>query len=168
MGVFSTYCQICGLPVQHDHYVAAEGYFHIWRGDGDDESDPAFAFGPEHAWLRDAVGLRLDDADPDVIIEGPVHDGMFEDSGSVHFVMDGVDDRAALHRTCWALAGQPDTWEPLSDLQPPATEARYRQQLFEFAAFATDGHGWMLVDPAADSLEGSRSRQRIEELIADR
>src|SRR4051812_1988922 len=107
MGVFSTYCQICGLPVQHDHYVAADGIFYIWRGDGDYGSEPAFAFGPEHAWLRDAVGLRLDDTDPDVIIEGLVHDGVFADYGSDGFVMDGVDDRAALHRACWVLAGQP-------------------------------------------------------------
>jgi hypothetical protein len=72
VGVLSTYCQICGLPVQHDHYVALEneGYFRIWRGDGDDGCEPAVTFGPEHAWLRLAVGLRLDDTDPQVVIEG--------------------------------------------------------------------------------------------------
>ncbi len=99
MGVLSTYCQICGLPVQQDHYVALEdeGYFRIWRGDGDDGCRPAVTFGPEHSWLREAVGLRLDDRVADVTIEGLVHDGIFEGSGSDDFVMDGID----------LLAGQP-------------------------------------------------------------
>src|ERR1043166_4552349 len=122
MGVFSTHCQICGLPVQQDHYVAreGEGYLRIWRGDGDDGFAPVVDFGAEHAWLRTAVGLRLDDSHPDVVIEGAVHDGTFDGHGD--FVMDGVDDRAALHRACWDLAGRPDPWEPLSDLAPPAAE----------------------------------------------
>ena len=165
MGVFSTYCQICGLPVQQDHYVHIEGenYFHIWRGDGDDECDPAIAFTPEHGWLRQAVGLRLDDANPDVMIEGLVHDGMVEGCGD--FLWDGIDDRAALHRACWEMAGRPDSWEPLSHLEPPAAEEPYRQQLFAFDTFVADGHGWMLIDPSDDSPGGRRSRQRITELL---
>ena len=168
MGVLSTYCQICGLPVQQDHYVAleGEGYLRIWRGDGNDGCEPVIALGPEHAWLRRAVGLRLDDSAPEVTIEGLVHDGVFEGSGSDDFVMDGVDDRAALHRVCWDMAGRPDTWEPLSDLEPPAAEFRYRQQLFEFEEFVADGHGWMLVDPAAENPDGRRNRQRIVGLLA--
>src|SRR3954454_13958646 len=72
VGVLSTYCQVCGLPVQHDHYVPQPDsrYLRIWRGDGDDGCEPAFAFGPEHGWLRRAVGLRLAPADADVVIEG--------------------------------------------------------------------------------------------------
>ncbi len=168
MGVFSTYCQVCGLPVQHDHYVARpdEAYLRIWRGDGDDDCPPAVPFGSEHAWLRRAVGLRLDDHAPDVIIEGFVHDGEFEGSGSDDFVMDGIDDRAALHHACWDMAGRPDSWEPLAGLAPPSEHSRYRQQLFEFGAFIADGHGWMLVDPAADSPGGIRSRRRIADLLA--
>jgi hypothetical protein len=168
MGVFSTYCQICGLPVQQDHYVPQGGgdYFYIWRGDGDDECDPVVDFGPEHSWLRRGIGLRLDDRSPEVTIEGFVHDGMFEGSGSDDFVMDGLDDRAALHRVCWDLAGRPDCWEPLSALEPPAAQARYRQQLFDFETFIADGHGWMLVDPDEQSSDGLRSRQRITDLVA--
>lgn len=170
MGVFSTYCQICGLPVQHDHYVPEEDspYLLIWRGDGDDEEAPAFMFGPEHAWLRRAVGLRLSVSDAPVVIEGLVHDGVFEGSGSDDFVMDGIDDRAALHRFCWEVAGEPDSWEPLSYLEPPAEQWLYRQQLFEFVAFAADGFGWMLVDPAVESPDGLRSRERIVGLLRDR
>ena len=168
MGVFSTYCQICGLPVQQDHYVSLpnEEYFRIWRGDGHDGCEPVITFGPEHSWLRRAVGLRLYDDEPQVVIEGLVHDGVFEGSGSDDFVMDGLDDRAALHRACWELAGQPDTWQALSHLEPPAAEAKYRQQLFDFGAFVADGHGWMLVDPAGDSTDGRQSLQRIEALLA--
>nr|BFE60032.1 hypothetical protein GCM10020063_045580 [Dactylosporangium thailandense] len=168
MGVMSTYCQICGLPVQQDHYVPAPGggSFRIWRGDGDDEGGPAVAFGPEHGWLRDAVGLRLRAGDGDVVIEGAVHDGVFEDSGSDGFVGDGLDDRAALHRACWDLAGRPDTFEPLADLEWPEAEERYRQQLFEFAGFVADGHGWMLVDPATGSPDALRNRRRIADLLA--
>jgi hypothetical protein len=167
MGVFSAYCQICGLPVQHDHYVALadEGHYGIWRGDGDDGWPPAVTFGPEHSWLRQAVGLRLDDRVPDVIIEGLVHDGIFEGSGSDDFVADGIDERAALHRVCWDSAGQPDTWAPLSDLQPPAGQRPYRQQLFAFDRFVADGHGWMLVDPTDDSPDGHRNRMRIADLL---
>ena len=169
MGVLSTYCQICGLPVQHDHYVARddESYLRIWRGDGDDGFEPAVVFGPEHAWLRQAIGLRLDEIDPDVIIEGYVHDGVFEGSGSDDFVMDGIDDRVALHRVCWEMAGGSDTWAPLSDLEPPAAERRYRQQLFDFVRFVADGHGWMLVDPEDESPQGRRSRERITRLLTE-
>ena len=59
-----------------------------------------------------------------------------------------------------------DTWAPLSHLQPPAAQAPYRQQLFEFETFVADGHGWMLVDPAADVPDGHRNRQRIADLLA--
>jgi hypothetical protein len=164
----STYCQVCGLPVQHDHYVQLpdEGFLRIWRGDGDDECAPEIPFGSEHSWLREAVGLRLDDSDPTVVIEGLVHDGMFEGGGFDDWVMDGIDERAALHRVCWETAGSPDTWGPLSHLEPPSAEEKYRQQLFDFGAFVADGHGWMLVDPAADSPDGQRSRRRIADLLA--
>jgi hypothetical protein len=141
-----------------------EAFLRIWRGDGDDGCEPAFPFGPEHDWLRRAVGLRLDESTPDVIVEGLVHDGVFEDSGD--FVWDGLDDRAALHHACWAMAGRPDSWAPLSHLEPPPAEAPYRQQLFDFETFAADGHAWMLADPDSGTPDGDRNRRRIADLLA--
>ena len=168
MGVVSSYCQICGLPVQHDHYVrgAAESHWLIWRGREESGFGPAVAFGPEHEWLRAAVGLRLDDSEPQVIVEGGVHDGVFQCAGSGTFVWDGLDERAALHRFCWEVAGSPGTWEPLADLELPQEQEPYRQQLFDFETFVADGHGWMLTDPAGDTDEARRSRRRITDLLA--
>lgn len=168
MGVVSTYCQICGLPVQHDHYVpdGATGGWLIWRSRTDSDVAPAVALGPEHDWLRRAVGLRLDDSEPQTIVEGDVHDGVLECAGGLTFVWDGLDDRAALHRYCWEAAGSPGTWQPLAGLELPAAEEPYRRQLFDFAAFVADGHGWMLVDPAGGTDAAHRSRRRITDLLA--
>ena len=164
----STYCQICGLPVQHDHYVPAEDgdYFHIWRGDGSDACEPIVAFGPGHAWLRQAVGLPFDDRSGETPVAGAVHDGYLTDGEDDFDVTDGFGDRVALHGACWRLAGRPIAWEPLEHLEPPAEEEPYRQQLFDFDAFVADGHGWMLVDPDADSPDGRRNRRRIVELLS--
>jgi hypothetical protein len=166
MGVMSTYCQICGLPVQHDHYVPIEGMFYIWRGDGRDEHGPAVVFGPEHSWLRRAVGVRLEEEQPiDSALEGVVHDGIIEGDEDEDWVMEGVFSRAALHGACWALAGRPSSFEALEHLEPPEAEEPYRQQLFDFESFVADGHGWMLVDPDDDSPDGRRSRERIVTLL---
>src|SRR5260221_8804656 len=118
VGVMSTYCQICGLPVQHDHYVPAEDgdYFHIWRGDGSDACEPIVAFGPGHAWLRQAVGLPFDDRSGETPVAGAVHDGYLTDGEDDFDVTDGFGDRVALHGACWRLAGRPIAWEPLEHL----------------------------------------------------
>lgn len=173
MAVFATFCQLCGLPVQQDHYVPAEteNYFHIWRGDGDDACEPIIPFGAEHAWLRDALGLRFDDrALLMPTISGIVHDGDLGNPGGNLFEVDLVDgegdDRMALHAACWRIAGEPTSWEPFASLrQLPKEEDRYRQQLFDFGPFVEDGHGWMLVDPESGTPEGLRNRQRIVAII---
>ena len=168
MGVLSTYCQICGLPVQHDHYVPMEigSMFHIWRGDGDDTCDPIVPFGPEHAWLRRAVGLRLDDRSAEIAVEGIVHDGYIQGFGDDGDVYDGVgDSRAALHSACWHLADRPATWESLEHLELPVEDERYREQLFDFEAFIADGHAWKLVDPESGTPDGLRSRQRVRAIL---
>lgn len=173
MAVFATFCQICGLPVQQDHYVPTEiaDHYRIWRGDGDDACDPIITFGPEHAWLRDALGLRTDPERTDLTptIAGLVHDGGLEIPGDLYaaFLMEGEgDNRMALHAACWRLAGEPTSWQPLAHLRDlPPGEERYRQQLFDFEPFVADGHGWMLVDPESDGPDGLRNRARIVALI---
>jgi hypothetical protein len=162
----STYCQICGLPVQFDHYVPIEGgMLYIWRGEGADEYGPAIAFGPEHAWLRRAVALRLESGEPIVpAFAGVVHDGVLEVAEEC-YVMEGIYDRAALHDTCWALADRPLSFQALEHLDLPEADAPYRQQLFDFQAFVADGHGWKLVDPDEDSPDGRLSRGRIVALL---
>jgi len=173
MAVFATYCQVCGLPVQQDHYVPAEvgDYFHIWRGDGDDACDPIVAFGAEHAWLRDALGLRIDgNALLMPTVSGIVHDGDLESQAGRLFganLLDGEgDDRMALHAACWRLAGEPASWGPLAHLRDlPEAEDCYRQQLFDFESFVGDGHGWMLVDPQSEAPDGLRNQRRILALI---
>src|SRR5688500_5873690 len=124
MGVMGTYCQVCGLPVQYDHYVPAGDMWAIYRGDGRDSVAPVVHFGPEHVWLREAVGLRVDPSETTVLVEGLIHDGFFE--GAFHdFVADGLEERAALHRTCYETIGRPGVWEPSGPIPPRDALAPY-------------------------------------------
>jgi hypothetical protein len=173
MGVMATYCQLCGLPVQHDHYVPKGGMFEIYRSDsrerGPDGPEPVFAFGPEHDWLHQAVALALDpDAEP-ALLEGAVTDGWLrtnDDADEQAMVLDGIDDWAALHRACYELAQQPPWWSPGTDLGEIAALVPYREQLFDFAALRRDGLDWMLTDPRGESHASQRSRRRIDERVA--
>ena len=81
-------------------------------------------------------------------------------------VMDGVDERAAVHATCWRMAGKPDAWDAIRHLRRPRDLEPYQQQLFEFEPFLADGLGWMLVDPEADTPDGRRNRDRIAAILA--
>lgn len=75
MAVIGTYCEICGLPVQLDHYVDnPAGGLWIWR-EGAGYCEPAIAFGPGHAWLSRAVALCSDRALATLPMAGTVHDG---------------------------------------------------------------------------------------------
>lgn len=162
MGVMATYCQICGIPVHQDHYVPMGGMLGIFRGGGDDPVASAIAFGPEHAWLKDAVGLALNDGETPVIIEGEVHDGGFETDDDDGLVMEGIEDRVALHRACWEIAGKPEGWEELEgSITLPEVVERYREQLFEFKRFVADGQGWMLVSPGGKTDDAKKNRVRI-------
>jgi hypothetical protein len=172
MGVVGTWCQVCGIPVQHDHYVELEGMLGIYREPG--RLAPAVPFGPEHAWLLRAVALRLqaaDDAGAAAVL-GVIHDGVIAPHDgsrcSDRFVWDGRDERAALHEACWELAGRPGDASALDGLRPDDRLAPYQEQLFEFAALIADGHGFMLVDPRADTDDGRRNRARIDAILRGR
>ncbi len=185
MGVHATFCQLCALPTQHDHYVpSVGGGLRIYRGrsgsapsesgrtengghDWADEPEKPFPFGPQHAWLKEAVGLDLGGGD--AIFRGPVEDGGLDDveSGESIFVWDGNDDALVFHERCWALMGSPKTAEQAlrggGTLEWSLLE-RYHEQLFEFRELEADGKAWMLADPATDA----RSKARIVSLIEAR
>jgi len=169
MGVVGTYCQLCGLPTQHDHYVPTKsGMLKIYRGSSDNgghrwEADERpFPFGPEHAWLNDAVALPWDEAK---VLHGAIEDGILEAGEDSCMVFGGADDGLAFHRTCRELQGSPHSTDPAvsaSETYLWSLVDGYHEQLFEFTELKADGKAWMLNDPSTDA----RSRARIEALLA--
>jgi len=174
MGVFATFCQLCGLPVQHNCYVPHEGMYLIYRGPGSiapGDPQPGFSFGPEHEWLRQAVGLRFDPSEEPQVLRGEVQDGDLMAPGAPEddehcFVGEGDEDRMALHERCWELAGRPEFAALSGATELPAWKElfQYQQQLFEFEAFEAAGFAWALVDPALP--EGAQSLERIQGILA--
>src|SRR5882672_12459852 len=131
LGVHGTFCQLCGLPTQHDHYVpTASGMLKIYRGSAEsggqtwEADEHPFPFGPQQAWLKEAVVLPWED---DRILRGPIEDGAIEDpDGESVLVFEGGEDGLAFHQVCWELQGS-----------PASTEAALR---------ANHSHGWALVE----------------------
>ena len=170
MGVLGTFCQLCGLPTQHDHYVSDAGGqgFKIYRGSAPDgghiwgPEERPFLFGPEHAWLKDAIVLPWG---KEHVLRGPIEDGAIDDKGDRVFVAEGSDDGLAFHHACWVLQGSPpqaNTAARSEGVHGWALLTAYHQQLFDFAGLKADGKAWMLADPTTDE----RSRARIEALLA--
>jgi hypothetical protein len=170
MGVLATWCQLCGLPVQHDHYVEARGGgFNIYRGsmpngghDWSNEPAQPFTFGPQHVWLRDAVGVRRGGARP---VFGIVEDGGLNPGSEEIFVADGDEDARVYHRFCWDLMGKPtEAADALRAQQTVLFEQLYpyQEQLFDFQRFEENGKGDWLLDPSSNE----RSRRRIETALA--
>lgn len=177
MGVFATYCQLCGLPLQHDHYVREAGgsMLKIYRGSsGGSEhiwapGEEVFKFGPEHAWLEDTVGLPLDDGP---LLRGRVEDGDLIDAktGVESFVADGIEEHIAFHARCWEMMGSPKTAEEaIRGIETPGWSIvePYQAQLFAFSKFRDDGHGALLADPAGSSESRDRIAGIIEKARAD-
>lgn len=178
MGVIGTYCGLCALPVQHDHYVPeAEGggMLRIYRGSLPGGSsapwapgEDVFALGPAHAWLEDAVAVRLHGDGP-VLARGAVEDGHLRDraTGQALSVGDGLDTYVALHHACWARMGSPPTRDGVVTAFGShgwAMVEPYQGQLFDFAELRDHGKGWMLVDPRGDGDEAKRSHARIDRM----
>lgn len=165
MGVNGTWCQLCGLPAQHDHYVpTASGMLKIYRGSSANgghrwEADERpFPFGPEHAWLKDAVVLPWGG---ERVLRGAIEDGVLEDV----MVFDGGEDGLAFHHACWELQGSPGSTGPAvraNGSHAWALTQAYQEQLFDLQGLADDGKAWMLADPRSDA----RSRARIEGMLA--
>ncbi|HEY5935649.1 MAG TPA: hypothetical protein VIU61_13460 [Kofleriaceae bacterium] len=168
MGVTASYCQICGIPVQQDHYIPQDGMLAIYRGEApsaDDDCKPVVAFGREHVWLKRAVAVAVRAGQDPAVVHGEIHDG-YIDNPTIRdgMVWEGFDERAALHEACWELAGKPERWTREwridgSELEP------YCEQLFEFEKLVEDGRAWMIVDPRFDSADAQKNRTRIVELL---
>ncbi|MFT3706394.1 MAG: hypothetical protein QM817_01880 [Archangium sp.] len=169
----ATFCQLCGLPTQHDHYVAAHGGgFNIYRGSmengGHDwaaQPNQPFPFTPSHAWLRDAVGLLRDE---ERVVRGTVEDGGLVDPKTEDeiFVSDGDEDALVFHHWCWELMGCPVNPEHAARGTSQlgwAQLAPYQEQLFEFADYAREGKGELLNDPRTSTA----SRERITAALED-
>jgi len=165
MAVVGTRCQICALPVNHDHLVKLKGAFGIYRGEADEIYKPAFPFGPEHEWLKDSVALRVHERQNPALAEGQIHDGWINADVEDSNVYDGRDERAALHRVCWELAGKPGIWVLKDD--PPLTNLLklHWKQLFDFAGFGKSPEAWMLHDPRSKGKDGAKNLARIRACV---
>lgn len=164
MGVHGTFCQLCGLPTGHDHYVstatemlkiyrgASENGGHIWEA-----GEHPFNFGPDHAWLKDAVVLPLGE---ERVMRGAIEDGAMDGV----FVFEGAEDGLAYHHACWVMQGSPEgSAQAIRSLGTHGWSIvePYHEQLFDFHALLADDKGWMLSDPTSFA----RSRARIEAML---
>eukprot|EP00747_Dinoflagellata_sp_TGD_P194740 gnl/TRDRNA2_/TRDRNA2_62512_c0_seq1.p1 gnl/TRDRNA2_/TRDRNA2_62512_c0~~gnl/TRDRNA2_/TRDRNA2_62512_c0_seq1.p1 ORF type:complete len:307 (-),score=51.06 gnl/TRDRNA2_/TRDRNA2_62512_c0_seq1:266-1186(-) len=184
MGVFGTFCQICGMPLQHNCFIPDPSdagadeqcrRYLIYRGSqgGGTVSAPAFISMTLHAWLLDVVALRHHEAEEPQVYRcrHGVQDGdiKLEDGRTIDLEL-GDGDRFGIHERCWQLAGYAERadlafikcsvgWRQL--------ESRFHAQLFDFERLLAEGSAWMLADPGLDTEEASQNRTRIEGLIAE-
>jgi hypothetical protein len=177
MGVMGTFCQICEMPVQHDHYfpLEPESLWGIYRGKDPSSSKGFITFGPEHDWLKDAIGLKIKPEQSPIFIECPVEDGVFYVAQSGEqptepcenvFVFEGNEERMAMHRVCYELAGHPECWSPSGNIPASKILGPYKGQLFDFWTLMGNGLGWTMVDPSEPSAEGRQNRDRILQAVA--
>jgi hypothetical protein len=173
MGVMATYCQLCGLPTNHDHYVpVAGGRFLIYRGSeqggGHDWSrapTQPFAFGPEHAWLAEATWVQRGGQ----VALGTTEDGIFaaRDQSVREFVGDGADDGLVFHAVCYErLSAAAVAPTRAAGLLPIARIQVYQEQLFELLAFAKDGRQGLLRDPRHAVAASAPIRQHLDAVVA--
>lgn len=160
MGVHATYCLICGLPIQHDHYVATdrENVWAIYREDNKPKGH--FPFKPEHEWLLCGVAVSPEEGP----FLGSCEDGSFRaEDGEEYYVGRDHEDYTALHAYCWHAAGRPMDYNDLYHYKYTFAKtflAKYQEQLFEFQKCVDDGDGWMLINP--NLPEGQRNKERID------
>lgn len=131
----------------------------------EDDEHPV-SFGPEHAWLTEAVAVPRFSGDR--FMRGPVEDGHItdEESGDTLMIWKGGDeDGYAYHRYCYELMGSPTKDTDCVrgyETHDWAIVETYDGQLFEHREFREHGFGWMTDDPRTSP----RSRARIEALLA--
>jgi hypothetical protein len=178
MGVHGATCQLCRLPLQHDHYVpqrGGAGMLKIYRGGSEggghewEEGEPVVRFGPEHAWLADAIGVPFGEG---ALLRGAVEDGSLTDAatGADAFIWDGDEDALAFHAYCWKRMGEPVRAGDAvvsRGLHLAAFADTYAGQLYEFRELIDHGKGWMLADPRGTTGDARRSAARIDAILAD-
>lgn len=171
MGVFGTFCQICALPVQHNCYVPHGEMYAIYRGTEsypETYPKPAFPFGPEHAWLRKAIGLRERPETEPKVVRGEVQDGTLETTdGGYYEVIPDEGDYLAIHEYCYGAAGEPE-WAEIAWIEGSEfwqSLEPYHGQLFDFQGLMDKGLAWITVDPNSDTDDGRRSRGRIAQIL---
>lgn len=163
MGVHATYCPICGLPVQHDHYVATEqeDMWEIYREDNKPQGH--FPFGPEHHWLKRGVAVSPEEGP----FLGHCEDGaLISDDGEEYYVGRDHEDYTAMHAYCWHAAGQPVDYNAMYHYKYVFDTTfldKYRGQLFEFSKCVASGDDWLLIDPTLP--EGARNKERIDAIL---
>jgi len=171
MGVHGTFCQLCALPVNHDHYIPTPGgMLRIYRGGTSDppqtwnDAEQPFPFTPDHDWLRRAVGIEHG---TNKILRGEVSDGNLTDdaSGDTTMPFEGDDDARTYHAYCYEALGSPTDSRALTarGTHAFALLAPYHEQLFELQLLADDDKAWMLADPATSP----RSRDRIAAAVGE-
>ncbi|MCB9655939.1 MAG: DUF695 domain-containing protein [Deltaproteobacteria bacterium] len=177
MGVIGTQCALCALPLEHNHYVPMQdgsGMLKIYDPTMPDleaffaPGEPVVRFGPEHAWLRAAVGLKQYANGPD-LIRGVVDNGVLEDRSTGYTSELYDDEHLGFHEVCWRAMGEPKAVRDATIGRGSFDYARvepYMGQLFDFHALIADGKGWMLIDPEGTSSDASRSQQRIKNGLA--
>lgn len=159
MGVHATYCLICGLPIQHDHYVSTdrEDVWAIYREDNKPKGH--FPFTSQHDWLLFGVAVSPEGGP----YLGSCEDGVLRaDDGEEYYVGRDHEDYTALHAYCWHVAGRPMDYNQMYHYKYTFAKtflSRYQKQLFDFPKCVEDGNGWMLVNP--NLPEGSRNKERI-------
>jgi Family of unknown function (DUF695) len=176
MGVTGSHCQLCCLPLHHDHYVFAAGgsgmlkIYRTRRPGGGHDFEPGEAvvpFAREHAWLCEAVAIPRMGNEAQGVLIGTVEDGVLtdRDSTSTAFIWKGDENALAYHRWCWERMGSPQSEADCvraHGLHAWGIVDTYRGQLFEHLQFREHGYGWMLVDP----VSSERSRARIDGMLA--
>lgn len=162
MGVHATYCLICGLPIQHDHYVATarNDLWAIYRADNKPEGH--FPFTDSHDWLLQGVAVNPEEGP----FYGACEDGRLLADGEDYYVGRGDEDYFAMHRYCWEAAGRPRDHISVYHYKyafETTFLSRYQGQLFDFFACVRDGEGWLLEDPERPA--GKKNRERISRLL---
>jgi len=176
VGVMATFCQLCGIATQHDHYVHAaagtpfgrtmkvyrEPGPHVWA-----RGERPFPFEEKHAWLRDAVVVRHEDGS---VHRGHVVDGVMSPSsgGSPTWIGagDGTDGATAWHALCWERLGAPRPTAPLAFSTQGSYEwafmEAYQGQLFDFHELCVDDRGFLLDDPRSSARASAHLDRMVQ------